>query len=230
MSNLANIQRKLSEGISGWLLFEFHCLRGTLFNEKYLSYPIGQILNSITEYKTLTEISHPCGNEVQGRPLQIDFVLKDIKDSSWKFAIESKWAGNSTISMSSIIWDLIRLQNLFTHHPDIHCYFILSGLNKKLSKLLKNEIISIDKIGSTPGNITKINSKYLTFNLNKLDNSSKKIINESIIKYPNFSLYSQINCRPAHLYPKTDLINMSFSTYSWEILAPDKTLKTGKLV
>ncbi len=112
MSNLKNIQRKLSEGVSGWLLFEFNCYRGLLFNEKYLSYPVGQILNSITEYKTSTEINHPCSNNSRGRPLQVDFVLTD-EEINWKYAFESKWIGDSTISLGSVLWDLIRLQNVW---------------------------------------------------------------------------------------------------------------------
>lgn len=137
MSNLKNIQRKVSEGVSGWLLFEFNCFRGYLFNEKYLSYPVGQILNSITEYKTLTEMNHPCSNNGKGRPLQVDFVHID-KTAKWKYAFESKWIGNTMISLGSMIWDLIRLQNLDNHHSEIRSYFILSGFDKKINLLLKD--------------------------------------------------------------------------------------------
>jgi hypothetical protein len=65
--------------------------------------------------------------------------------------------------------------------------------------------------------------------LNKLDESTKKIINDKIEKYPNFSLFSKIKCRPAHKYPKNDLINMTFSTYVFEVLEPDMTTKLDKL-
>lgn len=224
MSNLKNIQRKISEGVSGWLLFEFNCFRGYLFNEKYISYPVGQILNSITEYKTLTEINHPCSNESQGRPLQVDFVLIDSK-KNWRYAFESKWIGNSSISLGSMIWDLIRLQNLFLHHPETKCYFILAGFDKKINILLEDFDLCHFPDSKKKNEIAKANSTYLNFNLNKLDDSTKKFINDKIKKYPKFNLYSKIRCRPAHKFPKNDIINMTFSTYIFEIKKPDVTTK-----
>ncbi len=228
MSNLINIQRKISEGVSGWLLFEFHCFRGTIFNEKYLSYPVSQILNSLTEFKTLTEINHPLGNNSVGRPLQVDFVLAD-KSSNWKFAFETKWVGNSEISIGSMVWDLVRLQNLFSKHKDIECYFILSGFDKKINSLLDTFDIVYDKNSVKANGLTSINQTYMKFNLTKLDTSSKAYINKQILKYPNFTLFSKIHCRPAHSFPKIDIINMTFRTYIFEILKPDETLKVKTL-
>jgi hypothetical protein len=228
MSNLENIQRKISEGVAGWLLFEFHCFRGYLFNEKYLSYPVGQILNSITKYKTLTEINHPCGNSSQGRPLQIDFVLINKKEK-WKYAFESKWIGNSTISLGSMIWDLIRLQNIFIHSPKIECYFILAGFEKKINILLEEFDLFFDAGTTKKNKIVDINQTYMTFNLNELDDITKKFINDRIEKYPNFLLYTKIECKPAHKYPKTDTINMTFSTYIFQVFEPDLTTKVRNL-
>lgn len=228
MSNLINIQRKISEGVSGWLLFEFHCFRGYIFNEKYLSYPVSQILNSLTEFKTLTEINHPLGNNSVGRPLQVDFVLTD-KSSNWKFAFETKWVGNTEISVGSMVWDLIRLQNLFSEHKEIECYFILSGFDKKINSLLDTFDIVYDKNSTKANSLTSINQTYMKFDLTKLDGSSKTYINKQILKYPNFTLFSRIHCRPAHSFPKKDIINMTFKTYIFEILKPDKTLKIKTL-
>jgi len=228
MSNLNNIQRKISEGVSGWLLFEFNCFRGYLFNEKYLSYPVGQILNSITEYKTLTEINHPCSNNMQGRPLQVDFVLTDDK-SKWKYAFESKWIGNSMISLGAIIWDLVRLQNLDKHHAEIKCYFILVGFDKKINILLEDFDICHDKTSKKKNKIAKTNSTFLIFDLCELDKTTKDYVNQKIKKYPNFKLYSKIHCKPAHKFPKNDIINMTFTTYIFEILKPDGTLKINEL-
>ncbi|HEV7347515.1 hypothetical protein [Telluribacter sp.] len=228
MSNLENIQRRVSEGVSGWLLFEFNCSRGYLFNEKYLSYPIGQILNSITEYKTLTEINHPCSNSGQGRPLQVDFVLTD-KSTKWKYAFEAKWIAGSLISLGSIIWDLIRLQNLGTYHSEVRCYFILAGFDKKINLLLKDFDICHNKASTKKNEIAKTNSTYLIFDLLKLNKSTTAYLNKKINKYPNFKLYSKIRCRPAHRSPKNDIINMTFSTYIFEVLKPDGTHIINKL-
>lgn len=228
MSNLNNIQRKISEGISGWLLFEFNCFRGYLFNEKYLSYPIGQILNSITEYKTLTEINHPCSNNEQGRPLQIDFVMTD-DSSKWKYAFESKWIGNSNISLGSMIWDLIRLQNLFIEQPNVKCYFILAGFDKKINQLIADFDICFHEDSQKKNEIVEINNTFLVFNLFKLDKATKSYINKRLEKYPNFKLFSRIRCRPAHKFPKNDVINMTFSTYMFEVKKPDLTHKVKEI-
>jgi hypothetical protein len=228
MSKLTNIQRKVSEGVSGWLLFEFNCFRGYLFNEKYLSYPVGQILNSITEFKTLTEINHPCSNNGQGRPLQVDFVLTN-DSGDWKYAFESKWIGDSMISLGSVIWDLVRLHNLFNHQKEIKCYFILAGFDKKINTLLEDFDICYDKDSKKKNEIVEINSTYMVFDLFKLDDSTKTFIIDKMDKYPNFKLYSKIRCRPAHRFPKNDIINMTFSTYIFEIVKPDKTHKVNKL-
>jgi len=227
MSNLNNIQRKISEGVSGWLLFEFHCFRGLIFSEKYLAYPVGQILNGVTEYKTQTEINHPLTNKAQGRPLQVDFVL--LENSEWKYAIETKWIGDSKISIGSLIWDLIRLQNLFAEHTDIKCYFLLAGFNKKIENLFTEIEITYNKDSIKMNSITSINQSKLTFNLNNLDSGTKIFLNKKIDKYPKFKLYSKIFCKPAHKYPNSEVYNMTFSTYTFEVLKPNETLKIKSL-
>jgi hypothetical protein len=227
MGDIKKIQRKLSEGISGWLLFEFNCFRGYLFNEKYLSYPVGQILNSITEYKTLTEINHPCANTGRGRPLQVDFVLET--HATWKFAFESKWIGNSIVPLGAFIWDLIRLQNLDIYHPGIRCCFILAGFEKKIQVFLEDFDLTYDKNSIKKNEIAEVNPTFLRFNLFKLDQPTKDYINDKMQKYPNFKVYSKIQCYTAHKFPKNDIINMTFSTYTFEIQKPEPTHIIHKL-
>lgn len=228
MSNLKNIQRKISEGVSGWLLFEFNCYRGYLFSEKYLTYPIAQILNCITEYSTLSEINHPSGNGGKGRPLQIDFILSD-KQNFWKYAFESKWIGNTMISLGSVIWDLVRLQNLDAHYQGIKSYFVLAGFDKKINELIEDFEICHVPLSNKKNEITTVNSTFLIFDLFKLDPMAKAYLNKKKTKYPNLNLYSKIRCRPAHKFPKKDVINMTFSTYIFEILKPDPTQKVHAL-
>ncbi|MEL6732147.1 MAG: hypothetical protein AAFP83_13545 [Bacteroidota bacterium] len=223
-----SIQKKVCEGVSGWLLFEFSCFRGLLFNEKYLSYPIGQILNSATQYKTHSEVNHPFSNGGKGRPLQVDFVLKEGEENG-KLAFESKWVGDSMISLGSLIWDLIRLQNLHSQYTGLRCYFVLAGFDKKLNVLLSDFDICYDENSIKENSLTKVNSTYLMFNLFKLDDGSRSFINEKIEKYSKFGLFSRITCRPAHKFPKKDVVNMTFSTYVFEVCKPDMTHRIEKL-
>lgn len=231
MSNLTNFQRKLSEGVTGWLTFEFYCFRGKIFSEKYLAYPIGQILNSINEFKTSAEVNHPKSGSKQGRPLQIDFVLKDDDkkgdddiDEKWHYAIESKWIGNTSISLGSMIWDLIRLQNLHEHHSELKTYFVLSGFQKKIKILLDQCPIVYNGKKEEKG-FVKITAHNIILNLLSLDSKTKDYINNRITKYPEFKLYSKIVCKPAHVFPRKDIINMTFSTYVMEVMSPNKTTR-----
>ena len=222
---MSNLQKKISQGVSGWLLYEFNCNRGDLFNEKYLSFPIGNILNTLTEFQTSTEENHPCSNSnSKGRPLQVDFVILDkYKTKEWKYAIETKWIGKTNISLHSVIWDLIRLQNLFKDFNNIKCYFVLSGFNKKIQHLTRDFNITYNLNNSSKSNLTTVNNNTLKFHLDKLDNKSKNNINAKIKNYIDFTLYSKIVCKPAHVYPNENL-NMTFSTYIFEILKPGGTM------
>jgi hypothetical protein len=222
MSKLDNIQRQISRGVSGWLLFEFCCGRGLLFNEKNLSHPIGQILNSQREYATYAETNHPCDNKQTGRPLQIDLVAKHKITQDWRIAIESKWAGNTPISIKTIVWDLIRLQNLHEFHPNIHCYFVLAGIERKIQKLLKYSRICYPAKDPRPSDLTSLSPSTLTFHLVKIDDASKTWLTTKIEKYPKIKLHSKIICKPAHSFPVNDISNMSFKTYVFEVLAPSK--------
>lgn len=228
MSNLTNFQRKLSEGITGWLTFEFYCFRGKIFSEKYLSYPIGQILNSIGELRTSTEVNHPKNTSKVGRPLQVDFVLKKDNSEEWEYAIESKWIGDTTITISSIIWDFIRLQNLHENNPKLKSYFVLSGFQKKI-KILLEQLPLLYEGENKSSKYVDVNSHYITLNLKYLDEATKLFVNDKIKKYSGFKLYSKIKLRPAHVFPRKDIINMTFSTYVSEVIKPDKTKIIKKL-
>lgn len=231
MSKLQNLQRRLSKGISGWLLYEFSCNRGDLFNEKYLSYPLGGIITNLTMYQTSSEVNHPkitIGSV--GRPLQVDFVIWDkYKTQEWFYAFESKWIGNTEIKITDILWDLIRLQNIFDEHPKVKCYFVLAGFDSKIKTLFaKYDILSLNKTFGK--NFITSNNTTLKFHLNYLDSTSKNYINSKIEQYKNFKLYSVIECVSPHFYPNgNENNNMTFSTCAFEILKPNSSLKIQSL-
>src|SRR4051812_13014047 len=111
MSNLNNVQRRLSEGTASWLMYEFHCQRGDIFSEKYLATPVGQILASRYPGRVKTEENHPvlAGAGTVGRPPQVDFVMTNV-DGTYSAVVESKWTGRSAISIGQLLWDLLRLE------------------------------------------------------------------------------------------------------------------------
>ncbi len=109
---MTNIARLLSEGVGSWLHFEATCDRSGLFNEKYLSYPIGQILSARLGDRVQAEFTHPLLAPLMtgsGRRPQIDFAYCDIWPTP-TIAVETKWIGRTKVSVEDIIWDLIRLE------------------------------------------------------------------------------------------------------------------------
>ena len=99
MSRPNNIQRQISRDVSGWVLFEFYSGRGLLFNEKNLSHPIGQFLNSQKEYATYAEAIHRCNNKQTVRPLQIDFVAKHKIDQNGNIVSSEKHLHNRPVNI-----------------------------------------------------------------------------------------------------------------------------------
>lgn len=235
MSNHQNIQRKLSFGVSSWLAYEFSCNRGNLFNEKYLSYPIGNILNGLTDYQVRSEVNHPHKNtNNQGRPLQIDFVLSDRNNrEKWKIAIESKWVGQSEVRLKDIYWDLIRLQNIHREHNDIKTYFLISGFYKKLDVMFSDfDLFHSGKQSTsnrTKNKIVKKDRANITINLRKADSIDKNDLNKRIKKYSNFLLYQKKYCKTAHIYPEEKMFNMTISTIVFEVKKPEGEDKVREL-
>jgi len=94
-------QRRLEnllEAISHWLNFEKMCNKKGLFNEKYLSYPIGQFLRSRHSTGLRPEYTHPFLNyKGVGAKPKIDFVIKEKINDNWDIttAIEVKWLSES---------------------------------------------------------------------------------------------------------------------------------------
>lgn len=132
--------RRLAEGIGAWLMFEFSCDRSGLFNEKYLSPPIGQILSSKYGDRVISEYQHGPLSDLmtgKGRRPEIDFAICDPYPDV-KVAIESKWVGKSKPSIDRIIWDLIRLEML-AHKYGAECYFVLGGKKASVDAFLADK-------------------------------------------------------------------------------------------
>lgn len=212
MSNLDNAQRRLAEGTSSWLHFEFHCNRGNLFNEKYISVPVGQLTSSLFEGRIKSEVNHPylIPNEKKGRKPQIDFVVK--KNDQISVAIESKWIGNTLISFSQILWDLIRLEQL-TFHLGCDSYFLVSGFSKKMSSALSNTHFYRE---SPIMPFTKQLRQGIVLEMDKLDAETKSYINKKISKYKDLKIPKTMHFDIPHYFPK-EVVNMSFQTYVWKV-------------
>jgi hypothetical protein len=135
-----DIARLLTEGVGSWLNFEWCCDRSGLFNEKYLSVPVGQILAGRYGVRVHAEFKHPVlalANEgLPGRRPEVDFAVCDPYPTV-KVAVETKWIGPNLIDVKDIIWDLIRLE-LIANNSNATCIFLLAGTRRNLSKLFSS--------------------------------------------------------------------------------------------
>lgn len=127
-----HLHRRLAEGVGAWLHFEYLCNRSGLFNERYLSWAVGQVLTSLFGDRVHAEFSHPVlasMTSAVGRPPAIDFVYCGDRYPDIMVAVETKWAGSSNASIDRIIWDLIRLEMIASRF-DAQCVFLLAGSDR----------------------------------------------------------------------------------------------------
>ncbi|MEQ1769859.1 MAG: hypothetical protein ABL879_08460 [Devosia sp.] len=133
----------ITGGVAGWLNFERACDRTGLFNEKYLTAAVGQILSARTGNRTEAEFPHPVLAPLatgRGRRPEIDFVVRDPAGKI-VLAVETKWAGRSIPSTEAVFWDLIRLE-MIAHHEQARCLFVLAGQAGKLNTIFAHPAFS----------------------------------------------------------------------------------------
>lgn len=134
------LARILCEGVGSWLHFEYSCDRSGLFNEKYLSFPIGQILSSRFPNRVLSEFDHPILAPIMsgpGRRPQVDFVYCEPYPTI-RMAVETKWIGKTKVTVEDVLWDLIRLEMIAAEH-NAECIFILGGQRGKLESFFRTQ-------------------------------------------------------------------------------------------
>lgn len=130
--------KMLTTGVGSWLGFESACNRSGLFSEKYLTTAIGQILAARTGNRAIAEWPHPVLAPLRtgpGRRPETDFVVLD-QNKQVILAVESKWAGRTIPSISSILWDLIRLE-LIAAATGGRCLFVLGGTRQRLETVFE---------------------------------------------------------------------------------------------
>lgn len=127
------LARKLAEGTGAWLQYQYACHNSGLFSERFLAEPIGRILASTTTGRVIAEHPHPILAPLAigpGAKPCVDFVVQDPYPKV-RVAVESKWLGQTKPSVSSIMWDLIRLE-MIAHADGADCFFVLGGMKRSL--------------------------------------------------------------------------------------------------
>ncbi|MCT8948487.1 thermostable hemolysin [Pseudomonas iridis] len=156
MDTRLKLRKALSEGLSSWLTFERHSGREGLFSERYLALPISQILAHHFKGSVEAEHNHPvlASQGRKGRPPQLDFIVRE--DQKVTLVVESKWAGESGISVADVLWDCVRLE-LAAYHYGCDGIFIFAGQRDRLEKVLGSKPYNPKTSRGNPSPILNLN-------------------------------------------------------------------------
>jgi hypothetical protein len=213
-----HIARRLARGVASWLSFEFYCRHGHLFEEKYLTYPLGQILSSEYGEKVASEINHPLLTEHTvgpGKRPKMDFAV--VQDNQVLVSLEAKWAGSTPLKVEGIIWDLIRLE-LMASHYDCESLFVLAGQRRKIKALFESNAFLAPSDKRPPRPILKDGiHRSLGMKLDHPPRQREQIVKRLVSRYPNIEMPSKISSGKPFIYP-SQCNGGDFQVYVWQIV------------
>jgi hypothetical protein len=218
-----DLARILNQGVGSWLHFEYSCNRSGLFNEKYLSYPIGQLLSARYGNRVLAEFLHPILAPMMtgpGRRPQVDFAYCDPYPTV-KVAVETKWIGRRKVSIEEIVWDLIRLE-LISANSNAECFFMIGGRRKSLESLFTSEKFSGPNSAPDQRPILDwTNNEMKSFWLTPRYSYRIPLLRNVFKGTPDIEYPQRIITRRTEPFPK-DCKMQGFQVYSWKIAAAEK--------
>lgn len=136
--------KRLRDGITARLEYDFACERGHSFGEYHLHGVINEIISAIIDpglFKLHGGYPHPAINSLDapkraGRPREVDFYVEHRDTDQARTCIEAKWAGSSHCTWDRVLLDLYRLTLVKEHSPEAECLFVLAGFTKNVDALL----------------------------------------------------------------------------------------------
>jgi hypothetical protein len=223
------LSRRLTEGVGGWLQYEYHCNRSELFSEKYLSVPIGGILNSLYDRKVYAEAMHPVLAPVatgSGRRPEIDFAVLDPYPE-FKIAIESKWIGRRSVQIEAIIWDLIRLE-MIAYECKARCFFVLGGQRRSLDRLFDSKTFT-GPVRAKPSTGRKIlrtdSNKISTLVLDSTFPNRTALLKRLFQNHQDTPMPCRILTRRSSPFPSVCQASQ-YQVYTWEVMSKHSKRRT----
>jgi len=224
--------KRLTQGMSAALLYDFCCMKGNLFGESYLTTSMGEILQSLHGGKSAQVIAgyqHPTLSKLmkgRGRRPELDFVVSTYDDSSANqrarsakspvqtsrnaslllTAIETKWAGSSHCTPENILWDILRLEMLVFENPTINAILLIAGHEKKF-KVLEKSLAEFLKFDTGQFKIEFISSK------SKKNPTFKKLFSEKSLVSMDFPEHVQVSAESS-LYKQKNSSKMKVIAWS----------------
>ncbi len=108
-----DLAKRMAEGITAKLDFDFACNRGYSFGEYHLYGIVNEILSANIDQSN-SKIQSGYSPAVLARPgrgrnPEIDFAVLSRKNNSVEVAAEVKWAASSHCNVENVLNDLLRL-------------------------------------------------------------------------------------------------------------------------
>ncbi|MHC1732804.1 MAG: hypothetical protein AB9888_12365 [Bacteroidales bacterium] len=217
--------KTIVEAIGYWLNFEYACKRSELFNERYMSYPIGQFLMARFGHLVRTEYIHPILSEIKsgkGAKPKVDFVvlrqkIKISDEEVIELAIETKWCSKSNTLVRDIVRDLVRLSLLIDKY-NCSAYFILAGKKKAIDSLFADEKFAELKNVASSKPILAYGSNSIASSL-KLGNPPKfrlKLLNEALIPFKDIDIPFSVPTTKFGEYPK-NIRTSQYAVFGWRL-------------
>ncbi|MBM7766704.1 hypothetical protein [Glutamicibacter nicotianae] len=140
-----DIGKRLADGISAKLEFDYICERGRSFNEYHLHGVMNEIISALissVDFLSRPGYAHEAlardVDTTAGRKREVDFYIQAHNPSLTDVCIEAKWAGSSHCSWDRVLLDICRLALVNKHSPSTECLFVLSGPTKEVDAVLKS--------------------------------------------------------------------------------------------
>ena len=143
---MANIGKKIADGLYGKMEFEFACNRGHAFGEYFMHGVINEILASSIDPHMVNlcpgfpepALQTPAKG---GRKRELDFALVDVATKQPITFVEAKWAGSSHCNEETILKDVSRLAVVHKAYPSSTSLFVLAGGKDAVEKVLGSGIL-----------------------------------------------------------------------------------------
>ncbi len=219
---------KMCQATGAYLQYEFALGKSNLFNERYLSTPIGAVLGHLYPHRVHSEYLHPVLAPFKagkpGRRPEVDFAVVQ-NHPTLVCAIESKWVGKNGLDAEDIIWDLLRLE-LIAHYENAKAYFILAGRKKHLDSFFQSYAFL--------GKMTADGRYRRLLKLDERRNARLRVDNPppdrlAVYKrllgdYQSLSFASRITTSTPSVYPPVCQA-YQYQAFAWEVIAPKNTTR-----
>lgn len=146
--------RRLSDGLTARLEFDFACNRGHAFSEHYVHGVVNEIISATIDprqHRLDAGYAHPAlGRDPSGlgRKKEIDFHVGMRATGDPLLCVEVKWADSSHANPKQCLSDVLRLSAVKFADPSAECLFVLAGSNTGVAhRLSASPIAAPDERG-----------------------------------------------------------------------------------